>query len=58
MFNKYKKGEKKMKINIKTRINISVREIKTIDFKDIKTIHFMEINKRNMVGDNVAVRMA
>lgn len=47
-----------MKINIKTRTNISVREIKTIDFKDIKTIHFMEVNKRNMVGDSVVVRMA
>lgn len=47
-----------MKINIKTRTNISVREIKTIDFKDIKTIHFMEVNKRNIVGDSVVVRMA
>ena len=47
-----------MKINIKTRTNICVREIKTIDFKDIKTIHFMEINRRKMAGDSVAVRMA
>ena len=45
-----------MKINIKTRMDISVHEVKKIGFKDIKTINFMEVNRQNIVGDNIKVK--
>ena len=45
-----------MKINIKTRVHISVSDVRTSAFKDIKTINFMEINRKNTVGDNIKVK--
>ena len=45
-----------MKINIKTRMGINVRERKTIGFKDIRTIKLLEINKNALVGDSIVVK--
>ena len=43
-----------MKINIKERRTIDVKEIKTI--RVVRTIGFMDIRRINLMGDTIKVR--
>lgn len=45
-----------MKINIKTRRTIEVKEVKKISFHDTLTIAWKEIRGLNMLGDNINVK--
>lgn len=45
-----------MKINIKTRRAIEVKEVKTINFREIRTFAWMKIGGINMSGENISVK--